>query len=194
MIQGLQYHSPLTLKLVQLSQWTQFERCLEQRLNQQQIFDAPTPFKPLVGVVSQNCVSFFPKHVWASLYFRVVERSKHPLEQAYMYHLNHKILKIKINNLHTHTIHGTGIFTYIYHKKTSTIHGSVNIPFVPWMRHGICHRTPTCGPRPWKASGPQVTGPGLWQCDDPQRTAASSTSLRSRWKMLEIDVENRWFN
>ena len=32
----------------------------------------------------------------------------------------------------THSIHGTGIFTYIYHNK-STIHVRVNVPFVPWM-------------------------------------------------------------
>ena len=119
MIQGLQYHSPLTLKLVQLSQWTQFERCLEQRLNQQQIFDAPTPFKPLVGVVSQNCVSFFPKHVWASLYFRVVERLKHPLEQAYKY-VSFESQDPQNKNKTTYIpIPSTGmvIFTYIYHWK-----------------------------------------------------------------------------
>lgn len=38
---------------------------------------------------------------------------------------------------HTHTIHGAGIFHYIYHLKTTTIHGSLNIqivPMVPWIR------------------------------------------------------------
>lgn len=34
---------------------------------------------------------------------------------------------------HTHTIHGAGIFHYIYHLKTTTIHGSLNIQIVPWM-------------------------------------------------------------
>ena len=33
-----------------------------------------------------------------------------------------------------HRIHGTGIFTYIYHQKT-TIHVGKNIP-VPWIRNG----------------------------------------------------------
>ena len=33
----------------------------------------------------------------------------------------------------THRIHWTGIFTYVYFPSKSTIHGSVNIPFVPWI-------------------------------------------------------------
>ena len=44
----------------------------------------------------------------------------------------------------THTIHGAGIFTYIYHlpyKSTKKCGG--NLP-VPWIRHGL-----------WKSGGPE---------------------------------------
>ena len=48
----------------------------------------------------------------------------------------HFLLKMRISQ--SHRIHGTGIFTYIYHKylpQISTIHVGKNIP-VPWIRNG----------------------------------------------------------
>ena len=38
------------------------------------------------------------------------------------------------------TIHGTGICTYMKTIKINEIHGSVYIPFVPWIRHGYLYR------------------------------------------------------
>ena len=45
----------------------------------------------------------------------------------------------------THRIHWTGIFTYVYFPSKSTIHGSVNIPFVPWIL--------------WDMKSPKLTSP-----------------------------------
>ena len=52
---------------------------------------------------------------------------------------------------HTHRIHGTSIYTYIYHKYQSNV-GTVNIP-VPWILWDIDIMVKLSGDAPFLAQG-----------------------------------------
>ena len=93
---------------------------------------------------------------------------------AQLYDIYIYIILYHINIYHTymgiitHTIHGTGILTYIYHTK-STIHGSVNIPHSRMVIVLIPKNMGEVFP-----GSPELPAPAL-----PYRTAAAQRNARN---------------
>ena len=75
------------------------------------------------SLVGSSCFSCFQKDILYEWIYTLMDISWEHL------HFNHAVMEsalVKQNSVESHRIHGTGVFTYIYHKHQG-------IPFIPWI-------------------------------------------------------------